>query len=477
MLFNSLTFLLFLTLFCVAYWNIRSPKFRHYLLFAACILFYAFWRWDFVPLLMSSIIVDYWAGRYMEKTDNQSYRRGILIFSLIVNLGILIFFKYTYFILENFSISLNWKIILPLGVSFYTFHSMSYTIDVYRREIPAERNFLYFSNYVLFFPQLMAGPILRAGEIIPQLKKFKSFQVEYLLGIERIVQGLFLKFVLADNIAPFVDDAFSAPASYVSALDIWAMACLFGFQIYFDFAGYSHIAIGAAKLLGIQFPENFNFPYVSCTPREFWQRWHISLSSWIRDYLYLPLCGVKIGHSHSDGGIAQGEAQQASLFRKNIALFITWFTMGLWHGANWTFAVWGIWHATLIFIQRIWKKHFAIPQWAVLLFGFLLTQVGIMMGWLFFRAHNIHSILEYVHTILSPSQYLRIGLNITLHLFAFIMVLGVYGFGLLTQYASFIRKIDETKFYPLLRISGYGILVFWTFIFFRPVNQFIYFQF
>ena len=243
---------------------------------------------------------------------------------------------------------------MPLGISFYTFQTISYVVDVYRKVINHEPNFFIYGCYVTFFPQLVAGPILRANEVIPQFKNHINFKYEYLnIGIRRILYGLFLKVVLADNIAPLVDLGFSTDNNSLSAIDIWTLSFLFGFQIYFDFSAYSHIAIGSAKLLGITFPENFNFPYVSSSPKEFWQRWHISLSSWIRDYLYLPIAGVKF-QKNSIGGLPVEVHQDHR--NKIKSLFITWSIMGLWHGANWTFLIWGLYHAIIIFSYRLIYK-------------------------------------------------------------------------------------------------------------------------
>ncbi len=242
----------------------------------------------------------------LKKSQAHAFNRRFWLFvSLLGNLGSLFYFKYLGFALTNLQMvvdvfGLEWRlphpdILLPLGISFYTFQTMSYTIDVYRGFIKAEKDLLLFSTYVVFFPQLVAGPILRAVEVIPWLLKKPHWEWSNLsIGIKRILGGLFLKVVLADNIAEFVDVGFGVDVGYLSAIDVWTLAFLFGFQIYFDFSAYSHIAIGSAKLMGIDFPENFNFPYFSTSAREFWKRWHISLSSWIRDYLYLPLCGVKV---------------------------------------------------------------------------------------------------------------------------------------------------------------------------------------
>ena len=217
------------------------------------------------------------------------------------------------------------KIILPLGISFYTFQTISYTVDVYRKVIKPEKDFIVYACYVTFFPQLVAGPILRAREVISQFKKTNNFNWDYISdGFRRVLYGLFLKVVLADNIAPLVNSGFDLSLETLSAIDVWTLAFLFGLQIYFDFSGYSHIALGSAKMIGISFPENFNFPYLANSPKDFWQRWHISLSSWVRDYIYLPLLGVKYQVS-SKGGLANATLNK----NDQKTLFITWGLMGL----------------------------------------------------------------------------------------------------------------------------------------------------
>ena len=275
-------------------------------------------------------------------------------------MGLLFYFKYLAFFAQganeiaelaglDFSLP-PLSIILPLGISFYTFQTISYTIDVYRGFIKPERNFILYSSFVVYFPQLVAGPILRAAELVDQLSRRPPFDPEDLvIGLRRIAYGLFLKVALADNIGPLVDAGFAEPAATLRALDVWTLSFLFGFQIYFDFSAYSHIALGSARLMGIHFPENFNFPYLASSPRDFWQRWHISLSSWIRDYLYLPLMGAQV-HDRSTGGLPTVESGRSG-FTRTRALFLTWGIMGLWHGANWTFVIWGLYHATLVYFR------------------------------------------------------------------------------------------------------------------------------
>lgn len=357
MIFNSLTYLLLLVLVVGLYW-ILPYRARLLLIFTASLVFYGFWRVEFLWVMLVSVVVDYSVARRIPGSSD-TRKKHLLWISLGVNLGLLFYFKYLLFFADNAIGLANLlgaeidplvlNIILPLGISFYTFQTISYSVDVYRGVIKPEQDFVLYACYVTFFPQLIAGPVLRAAEVIHQFAQRPPFAWEDIaIGGHRIIYGLFLKVVLADNIAPLVDDGFAIPVATLSALDVWTLAFLFGFQIYFDFSAYSHIALGSARMLGIRFPENFNFPYVATSPRDFWRRWHISLSSWIRDYLYLPLAGVKV-HDRSTGGLGHATLDK----RKNKALFASWAIMGLWHGANWTFVLWGLFHATVIGAYRL----------------------------------------------------------------------------------------------------------------------------
>ncbi|MFQ5418588.1 MAG: MBOAT family O-acyltransferase, partial [Myxococcota bacterium] len=391
MIFNSVTFLLFLVLAAGLYWVLpRRP--RLWMLFSASLVFYGFWRVEFLPVMLASTLVDYVAARAIHDSEDERRRRVYLGVSLAINLGLLFYFKYLIFFASNGAGLLRaagfdvpdprWNIILPLGISFYTFQTISYTIDVYRRLIRPEREFVLYACYVTFFPQLVAGPILRAREVIGQLNARPAFDLSDLaIGVRRILFGLFLKVVLADNLAPLVEAGFAEPVRMLGALDIWTLAFLFGFQIYFDFSAYSHIALGSARLMGIRFPENFDFPYLATSPRDFWKRWHISLSSWIRDYLYLPLMGEAV-RDDSTGGLAQAVDDRRER-RRVRSLFLTWAIMGLWHGANWTFVLWGVYHAVLVYLHRVIGPRLPVlPMRAAAVGGWLVTLPLAMLGWI-----------------------------------------------------------------------------------------------
>ncbi len=477
MIFNSVTFLLFLAGVTGLYWTL-GRRARLWMVFVASLVFYGFWRVDFLPVMLFSVAVNYFGG--LAIAQHRRYARAILRASVALSLLPLAVFKYSVFVAGNMNALGHWlgagdflpvpEIILPLGISFYTFQSISYTVDVYRRSIEPERDFVLFADYVLFFPQLVAGPILRAREVIWQLDRRPAFRISFVAeGFRRILVGLFLKVVLADNIAGLVDEGFLYETGY-TALDVWVLAFLFGFQIYFDFSAYSHVAIGSARLMGISFPENFNFPYVSNSPREFWRRWHISLSSWIRDYLYLPLTGQSVD-DRSTGGLA-GAAGQS---KRTWALVTTMLIMGLWHGANWTFVIWGIWHAGLVLAQRGLGAVLKVPA----AIGWAVTLPLVMLAWIPFRAETPARALAMLGRVVTPSAYFS---SPPIHLpkedylvAALVMIL------VLAAWAAHRWVVPWLRCHPwpalAVEFAVFSMVTPFVFIFLRPTTQFIYFQF
>ena len=486
MIFNSVTYLLFLLLVVLLYWQLPTRQ-RLWLIFISSLTFYGFWRIEFVPVMLFSAIVDYVAGIQISRSHNVWRKRMFLLMSLTANLGLLFFFKYLLFATNSFIDAANYlgysmdpvvlNIILPLGISFYTFQTISYTVDVYRGFVRPERDFLVYGCFVTFFPQLVAGPILRAGELVTQFVKRADFRLTDIgLGIRRIIYGLFLKVVLADNISPLVDTGFEQPVSALSAIDVWTLAFLFGFQIYFDFSAYSHIALGSARLLGIHLPENFNFPYLANSPVEFWRRWHISLSSWIRDYLYLPLAGAKV-QDRSVGGLGSAARGDQTPKRRNTALFATWAIMGLWHGANWTFLVWGLYHALLVFAYRMLMPLYSwFPRKVQYLGGLAITLPAAMLGWIPFRAASVADTSVMFGTVFQPARYTWLGLHENTYLIAALLLAGI----IITYYTkNSILPLLRQRLLPAVIGEGmaFTVLIGLVFIFLRPIKQFIYFQF
>jgi alginate O-acetyltransferase complex protein AlgI len=493
MLFNSWGYIFFLIIAVSTHW-LLPHKFRTVFIGLASLLFYGLWRWEFSILLLISAMIDYTCAKNIYSSSNPGYRKRWLSVSLIINLGLLAYFKYTYFFIDNVgagaallgfepfsSESLGISIILPLGISFYTFQTISYTIDVYRNVTKPVDKFFSLFAYVIFWPQLVAGPILRAGEVIPQLLQRRYFDAAiFSSGLTLIIIGLAKKVVVADNISDYVDFWFTQAPETLTAIDTWVATFLFGFQIYFDFSGYSDIAIGSAMLIGLHFPDNFNWPYMATSPKDFWQRWHISLSAWIRDYLYLPLTGQKFKTKSTEGlSIAAEEGQSA---KRNRALLLTWAIMGLWHGANWTFMFWGLYHATVIMVFRIVKPlDRLVTNFPVI--GWLLMLPIAMASWIFFRAQTLEQAFIMYGKLITPSAYhfspMVSGMSTPTagwsYLWAAVITAGMVLLFVIRQQAAkhhFSKPVLE-----LIRGVYVAILVVFIVLFMQQNNQFIYFQF
>lgn len=487
MIFNSVTYLLFLTLTICLFW-ILPKRPRLWLLFLASSTFYGFWRPEFLAVMFLSAVTDYFVAMRIEATEDSARRKSWLLLSLTVNLGLLCYFKYLFFIVDSAAAVLNFfgakiltpsfDIVLPLGISFYTFETISYVVDVYRRFIPAERSLVMYGCFVTFFPKLVAGPVLRAAEMLPQFDAEPTFRLEmFVSGLKRILYGLFLKVVLADNIAPLVDDGFLQPVSSLSAVDVMTLAFLFGFQIYFDFSAYSSIAIGSARLMGIHVPENFNFPYIASSPRDFWRRWHISLSSWIRDYLYLPLLGVKV-RDRSAGGLSVDVGENNPNTRHPLfALFMTWAIMGLWHGANWTFVLWGLYHATLIAGYRYFARSTSLlPEWLRIWGGRFITLPLVMLSWIPFRAVSVQDAWAMFAKLTNPRDYFWLGMRENNYLIAALVLVLVFATYAVHLYAPRIMRRWAWLDFSV-ETATMAIVIALVFVFLRPISQFIYFQF
>ena len=393
MLFNSIEFFLFSLVVFPTYF-ILPKKLRWILLLAASLFFYGFWKVEYLGLIFLSAVTDFFCARKMSETDDNKKRKLFLWLSLSVNLGVLGLFKYFNFFLDTINditgnpvgfSSLN--LILPMGISFYTFQTLAYTIDVYRNRIIPERNFGIFSLYVTFFPQLVAGPIERASHLLPQLRTGHSFSTDrFVFGFRLVLWGLFKKVVIADRLSTFVDPIYAASDAY-NGLILLIATVFFAIQIYCDFSGYSDMAIGLARILGVDLMRNFRTPYFSASIGEFWSRWHISLSTWFRDYVYIPLGGNRVGR-----------------LRWNMNIFIVFLVSGLWHGANWTFVVWGALHGSYLVIENLSKPIFS--KWtSIRLLRPLKVLVSfclVLVGWVFFRASDVQNasfILQEISSI------------------------------------------------------------------------------
>lgn len=365
--FTQPEFWVFLIVVVTITWRCRTVSGRHTWLLLASYYFYAHWDIRFTALLAFSSGVDFAVGLAIDRSHDPRRRRAWLMVSVCSNLGVLAFFKYFNFFVATIGSEAPWNIILPVGISFFTFQTLSYTIDVYRRRIKACDNLRDFALYVAFFPQLVAGPIVRASAFLPQLGRVPGFsRRRFYGGFQQILRGLAKKVLIADRLAETVDVVFAGPDLYASST-VWLAVLAFAGQIYYDFSGYTDIAVGVAKLLGYRFPVNFRHPYLATSLSGFWQRWHITLSSWLRDYLYIPLGGSRRG---------------VWITRRNWMLTMT--LGGLWHGAAMTFVVWGVWHGLALVISGWFRR------WRGLL-GWMGTMAVVLLGWIFFRADSLQA--------------------------------------------------------------------------------------
>lgn len=468
MVFNSLEFLVFAFLFFVIWTFVKKQSLPRWIFITVTsFIFYAWWDWRFLFLLIGSGIVDYFCGLMIPKKPNQ--RTFFLILSLLINLGSLAIFKYSTFIAQliesiihvvqpSFSLTVpNFTLILPVGISFYTFQSLSYTIDIYRGRLKPTKNIFHFFSYLAMFPQLVAGPIVRAKDLLKQLEIYRDVShIEWWNGFKLICFGLFQKMVIADNLAHLVDTGFKGTSEFDGTLYWWLVMIAFSFQIYCDFSGYSLIARGLAKCMGYHFKMNFNHPYLATSLKEFWARWHISLSTWFRDYVYIPLGGSKNG-----------------LLKMVIALFITMLLSGLWHGANYTFLMWAFIHASLLLFERFtkWNQRINIP--AFILFPIVFVQV--LIGWVYFRANNIEQANEIVINlfILKPVHvdfFERYFNNIFFLIVAILIELWVF----IKRNNYQLKRIYKQHTVDILTVVCCIVMIF----FFRGEgSQFIYFQF
>ena len=475
MLFNSFEYLIFLPIVFILHWFVfqRNLKLQNGLILVCSYVFYAWWDWRFLFLIFLSTIVDYYVGLKIHYCKQTIIRLRFLWVSIVFNLSVLGFFKYYNFFIDSWTDLLSsvgydiqsvWtlNIILPIGISFYTFQTMSYSLDVYHRKIKPTTDFISFASYVSFFPQLVAGPIERASHLLPQIMKRRNFNYEQgVQGLRLILWGMFKKVFIADSLAVYVDWTFVNINNVDGGVLVLGLI-YFAFQIYCDFSGYSDIAIGTAKLFGVEIMSNFKFPYLSRDIGEFWRRWHISLSSWFRDYLYIPLGGSRNGKLKS--------------IRNIIIIFIV---SGLWHGANWTFIIWGMIHAIMfipLFITGNIKKHTTkvcchdkwLPSFKELIqvsTTFFITTIT----WVFFRSSSVGEALLYLNTMITnfsiPSSRSLSGM-----IFVFLI------FSLDWLWRENEREPLKIK-NKYLRYSTYTLICYAILFNFSNEQEFIYFQF
>ncbi|WP_179019462.1 MBOAT family O-acyltransferase [Winogradskyella forsetii] len=477
MFFNSIDFFVFLPIVFGLYWLIGSKRIKeqNLLIAIASYVFYGWWDWRFLSLILFSTLVDYTIGIYLNKTKKTSKRKVLLWISIGVNLGFLGFFKYYNFFIDSLVDSFTFfgeeltintlNIILPVGISFYTFQTLSYTIDVYNKKLKPTKDFVGFMAFVSFFPQLVAGPIERATNLLPQFSKERSFNYSNAVdGLRQVLWGLFKKIVIADNCAKYANIIFNNHTEY-NGSTLLLGAFFFAFQIYGDFSGYSDIAIGISRLFGFSLKRNFAFPYFSRDIAEFWRRWHISLSTWFRDYLYIPLGG-------SRGGTKM----------KIRNTFIIFVVSGFWHGANWTFIIWGALNALYFLPLLLTNKNRVntdlvaegkylpnIKDLGQMSLTFFLT----LIAWVFFRADNVSHAISYLYNLFTISLFHKVEIFPSTILLLVLFFIITEWFGRNGEYA--IEKIDFIK--RPIRWAFYIALIVLMFSFTGEEQQFIYFQF
>lgn len=479
MLFNTLNFGIFLPIVFILYWFVanRSMKMQNILLLISSYFFYACWDYRFLFLLIFSTLLDYFTGIKMSEAKAKGEKRFWFWLSVSINLGFLGVFKYYNFFATSFADALGHfglrpdvatiKVILPVGISFYTFHGLSYVIDIYNDRIKPEKNFIDYSVFVSFFPLLVAGPIERATHLLPQIQRERKFDyLRAVEGLRQILWGLFKKIVIADNCAEYVNTIFANPGDYSGSTHVLG-AVFFAFQIYCDFSGYSDIALGTARLFGIDLLRNFAFPYFSRDIAEFWRRWHISLSTWFRDYLYIPLGGSKGG-----------------TWMKVRNTFIIFLVSGFWHGANWTFIVWGGLNALYFMPLLLANKNRnnleivakgkllpSIREFLEIAVTFALT----VLAWIFFRADTVTHALSYISGIFSKSLFSMPQIFPSKLLIIIAIFMLIEWLGREEEFAlAIVKKINQ----PALRIGFYYAIIIGLVLFGKfNSNQFIYFQF
>ncbi|MBN1950730.1 MAG: MBOAT family protein [Bacteroidales bacterium] len=487
MLFNSIDFAIFLPIVFILYWFVinRKLKYQNFLLLVASYVFYGWWNPIFLSLIVISSTVDYWVGIQLSKEERTDKRKLLLLTSLLLNLGFLGVFKYFNFFVQSFADAFTLlgnpinttvlHITLPVGISFYTFQTLSYSIDVYRRKLEPTKDVVAFFSFVSFFPQLVAGPIERASNLLPQFYQNRKFDpVKATDGMRQILWGLFKKVVIADNVATYVTEAFNNYQDY-NGFTLFIGAVFFAFQIYCDFSGYSDIAIGTARLFGFTLMRNFAFPYFSRDIAEFWRRWHISLSTWFRDYVYIPLGGSRVS--------------KAKMIRNTFIIFLV---SGFWHGANWTFVIWGALNAIYFLPLLLMKQNRrnldiaakgkylpSIREFLQIALTFFLTVIA----WVFFRSQTVaeafiitKKIFTSIYVIdVAELRSLSNSLWVTTSHVALVILLVVAEW--LQRDKQHALEFENTRLPRLVRWAYYYFIIFLIFYFTGTQQDFIYFQF
>ena len=469
MLFSSMTFIfLFLPILCTLYLGISKffpkTKYKNYLLLLASIFFYAWGEPKYLIIMLITIAVNYAGAIFLNKFTQ--YKKGILTLTILADLSFLIYFKYFNFIVDNlnslFTADFNViKVVMPIGISFYTFQAMSYLVDVYRGTVQVQKNIAKLALYICLFPQLIAGPIVQYADVADQIDKRTENFDKIVYGVKRFIVGLSKKVLLANTLGAVADKIFDAPVNTFSPGVAWLGAVTYTFQLFYDFSGYSDMAIGLGSVFGFKFLENFNYPYISKSITEFWRRWHISLSSWFKNYLYIPLGGNRRG-----------------TVRMYMNLFIVFLATGIWHGASWNFVIWGLWHGLFIIFEKLTGWHqVSTRKWSIVQHFYLLMVV--VLGWVVFRSDNLSYAVDYIRNMFAvlPNIEASFELNYyigNIEIIAFIVAV-----------LCAVPLFKNCVLRPKNGFAHFGLNVWLMWLFFLSVssiaastyNPFIYFRF
>ncbi|NQY68375.1 MAG: MBOAT family protein [Flavobacteriales bacterium] len=467
MIFNSLTFFIFLPLVLALYILLRKNRIaQNILLLASSYFFYGWWDYRFLGLIAFSTVIDYYCGLKINESSERKVKKTYLYISIFTNLGLLWIFKYFNFFADSFSTLANnigletspffLDVILPVGISFYTFQTLSYSIDIYRGKLNPTKDFISFASFVSFFPQLVAGPIERASHLLPQFTSNRETNFQNIkLGLQFFIWGLFKKVVVADNLAEYVNIVFENQETFGGINNLLA-TFFFAFQIYCDFSGYSSMAIGLAKMFGFNLNKNFNTPYFSTSLKEFWQRWHISLSSWFRDYVYIILGGNKVSKG-----------------RYYLNILITFIVSGIWHGANWTFIIWGSIHGLFYLLENIWNKDKIHDTFFKKIIGLITTFSITSLAWVFFRSNSFSEAISFISNIPSMTY------SHAIKPYNLIIELTMIGLLIILDYAKNNNTLRTIYNQSLLSKWSFYLLLVSLIILFGNTRseEFIYFQF
>ncbi|WP_195429078.1 MBOAT family protein [Clostridium sp. D46t1_190503_E9] len=467
MVFSSSVFIFMFLPLVVFLYYISGKKLRNYILLLASLLFYAWGGMNYLKILIVSILINYIFGLLIDKTvDKKGLRKFFLILGIILNLALLFYYKYYDFFIANtnalFNMNLEFKrIVLPIGISFFTFQGMSYIIDIYRNDGKVNRNIFSVALYISLFPQLVAGPIIKYKTIDEQIRNRKESIEYFSYGINRFVIGLGKKIIISDMLGAISDNIFLlASSSGIDMITAWIGAICYTLQIYFDFSGYSDMAIGLGYFFGFKFPENFNYPYISKSITEFWRRWHISLSTWFKEYLYIPLGGNRRGNVYFN-------------------LFVVFLVTGLWHGASWNFVIWGLWHGLFMIIERFLRD----KEWYKKIPSYIkvpITLFIVVIGWVLFKATTLEEGLKYLSIMFGLSTFSNITFEYTYFISRKLIVLIIIGIIASTPILKDIfNRYRDVKVFELIKTILITLLFIISIIFMvnSTYSPFIYFQF